>query len=555
MTRNSQNSHTLTDGISDNSPMSEQQTLATYADDQEQFSTPESERYKDPDWLRERYVLDRMSMEEIANECGVGISTISRWLKKHGIPTRSTTGSRLPESAIEKLRDEAWLRREYVENRQNLRDLADELNISTRPVREWLQKHGISTRSSAESRLPESAIEKLRDETWLREQYIEERRSALDIANELNASDKAVRNWLRKYDIDVRSHSESQLSEKAIEKLRDEDWVREQYVEQRRTTVDIANELNVSDSAVRNWLRKYDIDVRSHSKSQLSERAAEKLRDEEWMREQYVEQRRITVDIANELNITTYTVREWLQRHDIVIRGYSEATLPKDTIEKLRDEGWMQEQYVENRQNLCDLADELNISTPTVREWLQRHDIVIRGYSEANLPKDAIEKLRDEGWMQEQYVEQRRTTVDIADQLNVSNSCVQRWLQRCGIDIRNGIQNPEHLDHKVRSSWELEIANLLTKHDISYEYEAIEISWRDGRIYTPDFITEHYVIEIKGRLYPGNYVAEKAEAAIDTLDARDYVLVARDSVAEQVPHDIHISWDEREDLIDLLKED
>jgi len=77
----------------------------------------------------------------------------------------------------------------------------------------------------------------------------------------------------------------------------------------------------------------------------------------------------------------------------------------------------------------------------------------------------------------------------------------------------------------------------------------------DGHIYTPDFITEHYVIEIKGRLYPGNFVVEKAEAALDTLEERDYVLVATDRVAEQVPHDIHISWENREKLIDLLKDD
>lgn len=76
----------------------------------------------------------------------------------------------------------------------------------------------------------------------------------------------------------------------------------------------------------------------------------------------------------------------------------------------------------------------------------------------------------------------------------------------------------------------------------------------DGHIYTPDFITEHYVIEIKGRLYPGNFVVEKAEAALDTLEEREYVVIAKDPVGERIPCDIHISWDEREDLIDLLKE-
>ena len=400
---------------------------------------------------------------------------------------------------------------------------------------------------------PES--ERYKDPDWLRERYVTNRKSIAEIADECGVSDHTIGRWLKKHGIDTRSISESKLSEGAIEKLRDEEWMQEQYVEQRRTPVDIADECGAGATTIRRWLEKHNIETRSVSESVLPEGAIEKLRDEEWMQEQYVEQRQSTHNIADELNISFSAVIAWLQKHGIETRGFSESHLPEEAIEKLRDEEWMQEQYVEHRRTTVDIADELNISSPAVVNSLQRHDIEIRGYSEAALPEGVKEKLRDEKWLREQYVEQHQSTVEIADELNISPTPIRWRLQSYGIEIRNGIQNPDYLDHKVRSGWELHIANLLTKYDISYEYEAIEISWGDGRIYIPDFITEHYAIEIKGRLYPGNNVAEKAEAALDTLDERDYVLVATDRVAEQVPHDIHISWENREKLIDLLKDD
>jgi len=42
-------------------------------------------RYRDADFLRTHYVEQRESASEIAAECGVASSTVSRWLGRHGI--------------------------------------------------------------------------------------------------------------------------------------------------------------------------------------------------------------------------------------------------------------------------------------------------------------------------------------------------------------------------------------------------------------------------------------------------------------------------------------
>ena len=47
-----------------------------------------SEKYRDTDWLRQRYEVQQLSMAAIAEMCGVSAMTILTWLGKHGIATR-----------------------------------------------------------------------------------------------------------------------------------------------------------------------------------------------------------------------------------------------------------------------------------------------------------------------------------------------------------------------------------------------------------------------------------------------------------------------------------
>jgi hypothetical protein len=51
-------------------------------------------KYRDREWLRERYVSDEMSGGDIAEICGVGEDTIYKWLKKHEIDTRGRNEKR-----------------------------------------------------------------------------------------------------------------------------------------------------------------------------------------------------------------------------------------------------------------------------------------------------------------------------------------------------------------------------------------------------------------------------------------------------------------------------
>jgi hypothetical protein len=76
----------------------------------------------------------------------------------------------------------------------------------------------------------------------------------------------------------------------------------------------------------------------------------------------------------------------------------------------------------------------------------------------------------------------------------------------------------DNLDHLVRSRWELTIANLLCQHGVEYDYESLEIGYGDERTYTPDFITDNYVIEVKGRIY-GNEHQKAVNCSVDRKTA------------------------------------
>ena len=45
-------------------------------------------RYRDEGWLREKYHGERWTLQDMADECGVTIGTVHRWMKRHGVKRR-----------------------------------------------------------------------------------------------------------------------------------------------------------------------------------------------------------------------------------------------------------------------------------------------------------------------------------------------------------------------------------------------------------------------------------------------------------------------------------
>ena len=103
----------------------------------------------------------------------------------------------------------------------------------------------------------------------------------------------------------------------------------------------------------------------------------------------------------------------------------------------------------------------------------------------------------------------------------------------------------DRLTHDVRSSWEEEIATLLVENDFSYCYEK-EFQLSIGSYY-PDFVLEADVVEVKG--FSNERSIKKATSFIDEFPAYRYIVVG-----DKIPCDIHIPWDQRQELLEVLND-
>lgn len=448
--------------------------------------------------------------------------------------------------SVERLyRDEEWLREQYCNQRKTAQEVADEASVSMSTILKWMDRNDIDRRSGAEAQT-DADVQKLQREDWLREEYHQQGKTTTEIADDLGVSQRTVWNWMERHDIERRSMAEIK-TDGDVSTLRDAEWLREQYWDEGRNSNDIADELGVKGTTILRWMERHGIERRDMSEAK-AEGNVTPLKDPEWLHERYVEQERSAHEIADELDVSANVVREWANDHGIEIRSLSEANAEGD-VTPLRDADWLRERYLKDGVEATDIANELGVAVQTVVSWLEKHEIKQRSLSEIQADGE-ITPLHNAEWLREQYWENCRTLADIGEKLGVYPKTVYTWMERHGIGVRasqGSLSHPNHLDHAVRSDWELVIADLLTDHDIPYQYESMSIEYGEGRTYTPDFVTDDYVIEVKGRLFDDGNEEQKARAAMDALHEREYVVIGT-----ELPADHHFPWDERDAIIALF---
>lgn len=109
---------------------------------------------------------------------------------------------------------------------------------------------------------------------------------------------------------------------------------------------------------------------------------------------------------------------------------------------------------------------------------------------ESKLEKFQFDTLIDKQWLYEEYVINKRTSVDIAQQLGCHDSAVRRYVSLHGFKVRN---------YSSRSTQESKICQWLDHHNI--KYEICNRSLLNG-IEVDIYIPEHKLaIEVNGILY------------------------------------------------------
>lgn len=102
--------------------------------------------YQDEELLRELYWEDGKSIKETAEACDCAINTIQRYMDKFDIPTRDVAGYAPGEKP--KYRDEDWLREKYNDEGMSLKEMSDEAGASTSAIIDHMERHGIDRREA-----------------------------------------------------------------------------------------------------------------------------------------------------------------------------------------------------------------------------------------------------------------------------------------------------------------------------------------------------------------------------------------------------------------------
>lgn len=96
-------------------------------------------------WLKDQYIGQGKSIDQLAAELGCGEANVRRYLRKNRIPIRYRSRGR---KQIAALNDPAWLREQYVVRGRTLYALADEIGCALSSVVRALIRFDISRRHS-----------------------------------------------------------------------------------------------------------------------------------------------------------------------------------------------------------------------------------------------------------------------------------------------------------------------------------------------------------------------------------------------------------------------
>lgn len=381
--------------------------------------------WTDPEILSEVYIDRELSLSDCGDLFGCSGSTVSKYLKKNNIDSRSPgeQNNGVDFGGRENLHNL------YVEQGMTMAAIGEKFGCHETTVLSRLEEYDIETRNRGQ----ECLDPRLDDPSTLRSLHHEQKLTAEEIGDELGCNRKTVLARLREFDIPARAHPTEDYGLA-------EDILEEWYVNQRLTSAEIGRRVGCSTGTVLARLRDAGISVRTQE-------PPERVADPEELRDLYVGERMTVAEIADRTDCHTSTVHRYLRLNGIDVRNPGPDT---GVRERLEDGSTLRDLYVERGWSAESIGDKLGCGGETVLRWLKRHDIPVRR-SGGRTPWP---KLKDGAFLREQYITEDRLTSEIADELGCTSDTVLRWLHIHGIEVSweypTGEDCPAYIDGRSR---------------------------------------------------------------------------------------------------------
>ena len=148
-------------------------------------------------------------------------------------------------------------------------------------------------------------------------------------------------------------------------------------------------------------------------------------KDAELLRRLYVDQGLTQKEIAEKLGCGSHTVYKYLKEYDI----------SRAESDNYTDPDWLREKYHGEGLSMVEVGELCGVGLDAVSYQMRKHGIDRRSISESRSKGD-ISHLHDREWLEAEYSDKGRTTIEIADELDVTNWVVSKWLRRHGIETR-----------------------------------------------------------------------------------------------------------------------
>lgn len=115
-----------------------------------------------------------------------------------------------------------------------------------------------------------------------------------------------------------------------------------------------------------------------------------KYHNKDWLKKKYNDERLSTIKIAELCDVTPSTIQYWLDKYDIERRSRSEATtiIHGTDGKPHHNPDWLREQYCEQGKSTIEIAEQVGLTHHGIQYQLEKHDIDTRSPAEATKQSD-----------------------------------------------------------------------------------------------------------------------------------------------------------------------